>query len=409
MKILLLTSYVPAERIGGSAIVAYNLITRFARQHQVMVCCFTTGTDEENDYIEQLRAQNIEVLPFVHPGQRVQADSRWRKVMRLFERYPFQIQAFVNEELKARFEAVVREWQPDIIQSELLRLAWVIDLPHGSARTVFETHAVSTDLSLQDLNHSQGLKARLLAAWEYWRTRRAEAYYCRHSNLVTAVMQEDCDRLRGLSGVKAIELVTVGVDFERFHPLPPCDDRRLIFTASLFYKPNIDGITWFCHEVLPRVQAKFPDASLTIVGRNPAPEVYALAERPGVTVYGSVPSMQEYVASAAVMINPLTTGGGIKQKLIEAMAWERASVTTTFGRLGIPAVDGVHTLVADSAADFAASCIRLLDDRDLRYQMAHAARQLVERQFSWDAVVERWYTLYDRVLQGRELASQTER
>ena len=93
--------------------------------------------------------------------------------------------------------------------------------------------------------------------------------------------------------------------FRRAGATGPAQPPALVFTGTMDYRPNVDGVCWFVREVWPRLRRRVPELILRIVGRDPAPEVRRLARRPGVVVTGSVPDVRPYLASAVAAICPL--------------------------------------------------------------------------------------------------------
>jgi glycosyltransferase involved in cell wall biosynthesis len=127
---------------------------------------------------------------------------------------------------------------------------------------------------------------------------------------------------------------------------------------------------------------------VAIVGRNPGPDIRALADRdPLVTVTGTVPDVRPYLWGSPVSIVPLRVGGGTRLKIYEAMAAGAAVVSTSIGAEGLDVSSPDHLRLADTPESFAEACVDLLDDDAGRRQMAQAAWELVSTRFSWDSVV----------------------
>src|SRR5207302_4004164 len=151
----------------------------------------------------------------------------------------------------------------------------------------------------------------------------------------------------------------------RFQPAPLADAPTLVFTGTLSWGPNIDGLTWFCTDVLPLVRARVPDVRLDIVGREPLPEVEALARLAGVSVHADVPSVVPWLEQARVAVVPLRIGSGTRIKALEAMAAGRPVVGTSVGLEGLDIEDGVHALVADEPPTLADAVVRVLTDDEV--------------------------------------------
>jgi glycosyltransferase involved in cell wall biosynthesis len=164
----------------------------------------------------------------------------------------------------------------------------------------------------------------------------------------------------------------------------------VLFTGTMSYPPNHQGIRWFVDEVWPRVRAAMADAELDIVGKDPPAEVLALDGRDGVRVHGFVPSMGPFFASSHVVAVPILTGAGIRVKIVEAMSAGRAIVSTRLGWEGLPHVEpGRHLLVADDPDPFAEQAIALLRDQRRRAELGREARSLAEREYDWRSLGDR--------------------
>lgn len=181
-----------------------------------------------------------------------------------------------------------------------------------------------------------------------------------------------------------------GVDTERFRPTRLPSAPALVFTGTLSWGPNIDGLVWFCREVFPLIRADVPDARLDIVGREPLPEIEGLARLDGVSVHPDVVSVVPWLEKARVALVPLRIGSGTRLKALEAMAAGRPVVGTTIGLAGLGVENGVHALVADEPVKLAAAATRLLTDDGLAVQVAKAGAEHARADFSWDVIGRRF-------------------
>ncbi|MDQ4035781.1 MAG: glycosyltransferase [Chloroflexota bacterium] len=158
------------------------------------------------------------------------------------------------------------------------------------------------------------LRARLAATAE----RRAMSRF----DVVTTVADADADRLRSLAPKARVEVVPNGVDADRFSPHPDLkpSPSTLVFVGAMSYPPNVAAMRYFTNEVLPIVHRARPDARLTIVGRDPAPDVRAMASA-SVEVTGEVEDVRPYLAGASVFVAPMVSGSGIKNKVLRQWRW----------------------------------------------------------------------------------------
>jgi glycosyltransferase involved in cell wall biosynthesis len=113
-----------------------------------------------------------------------------------------------------------------------------------------------------------------------------------------------------------------------------------------------------------------------------------------VIVTGLVDDVRSYLERAAVVIAPLRIGGGTRLKIVEAMAMGKPIVSTRIGAEGLDVHDDVDLLLADTAEDFAAQVVRVLDDPSLAQHLGEAARHRAESQYSWHDAVDRLERFY---------------
>lgn len=227
--------------------------------------------------------------------------------------------------------------------------------------------------------------------------RRFESATLARFDAALVCSENDEMALRSLAGADGtIAVIPNGVDCSYFSPMHApgrklADGRAIVFVGSMDYHANSSAMCYFVDRVLPLVLARH-DARLTIVGKNPTADVRALAgDR--VTVTGAVDDVRPFVAGADVVIAPLLVGGGTRLKILEAMAMQRAVVSTSVGCEGITARHGHELLIADGAPEFAGQIDRLLTDGSLRTAMGSAARHFVLENYDWHVVNRRLQTV----------------
>jgi len=236
---------------------------------------------------------------------------------------------------------------------------------------------------------ARGLAYRAHSRREFFLRRTEELSACMAVDHVVTVSQTDADLLRSELPSLAPTVVPNGVDLERYAlAAPPSGTAHAVFVGKMDYRPNIDAMQWFCDEILPLVQRRVPEFTLSIVGQNPVSAVQKLAHREGVDVTGRVPDTRPFIAAANAVVVPLRAGSGTRLKVLEGMAMGRPVVTTGVGCEGIDVVRGRHIAVAESAPEFADTLARVLNDPSLIASLAREGRDLVERRYSWRASVD---------------------
>ena len=221
-------------------------------------------------------------------------------------------------------------------------------------------------------------EARLLGAFERAVSSRVAASLF--------VSEAEAQLYRDGGGLGEVRTVENGIDARIFDPaiVTPVDQAGplIVFTGQMDYRPNIDAVTWFASEVLPRIRQSHAQARFAVVGRAPSAAVTALAG-PNVIVTGAVDDVRGWLAAADVCVAPLHLARGIQNKVLEAMAMARPVVASSAAAEGIDH-DGALR-VADGAAAMAEAVVALLEDRDQASALGLAARCRVIDRYDWDA------------------------
>jgi glycosyltransferase involved in cell wall biosynthesis len=244
---------------------------------------------------------------------------------------------------------------------------WVAELHNVESGTLHAMAGIATARRQRLLLHAQARRAGRLERW-------IGGVYDR----VVTVSADDAAALSCRAHV-----VPNGVDVSAWPVSVVPAAPTVMFTATLDYLPNVEGIQWFVREVWPRVRAVVPDARLDVVGRRPVESVAALAELPGVAVHANVPDVRPFVTAARVCVVPLRVGSGSRLKVLEAWAGGRPVVGTTVGLAGLAVEDGRNALVADGPGELAVAVGRTLRDASLAQALADAGRQRARERYDW--------------------------
>ncbi|MGN6217182.1 MAG: glycosyltransferase [Solirubrobacterales bacterium] len=174
----------------------------------------------------------------------------------------------------------------------------------------------------------------------------------------------------------------------------------ILFVGNFAHPPNRDAAVWLAREILPTVLERRPEARLRIVGSGPTAEVRGLAA-PQVELVADAPSVLPHLEEAAVVMAPVRTGGGMRMKVLQAMAAGKAVVTTGRGSEGYTGFGAEPPLaVADGEAEIAAATAALLADDAARLRLGERAREFAERHHSPEAWAERLTAVYEEAREG---------
>jgi glycosyltransferase involved in cell wall biosynthesis len=320
-----------------------------------------------------------------------------------FSRFPYFLEKYRVPALRAEVGRLVERERFDVVLCDFLQTAAaVMDLPLGK-RVVFEHNVEYVIRKRHWERETHPVKKWLLEA-EWRKAFAVEGEVCRTFDHVITVSEGDRKTVEQDFRITHVSDLPTGVDLDFFQPrAEPERPGNLVFVGSMDWHPNEDGIFWFVQEVFPRIRQQAPQASLTVVGRNPSARLKQLAGHSGaIEITGTVPDVRPHVARAQVVVVPLRIGGGTRIKIFEAMSMGKAVVSTTLGAEGLPLAGGSEILLADRAEEFARGVVRLLNDPAQRAAVGRAARLKVQREHGWDGVAARMEQILSAVAAERK-------
>ncbi|MEW6771940.1 MAG: glycosyltransferase family 4 protein [Bacillota bacterium] len=379
MKILFLTAEPPWPLDQGDKLRNYHLLKALAAEHEVTLATFCLPGEENGPWREALSSLCRAVYPV--PLNRRQMLVN---VLRL-PHLPVTLAARASARMVRLLRQLTREQKFDVAYACQLKTAGYLSHCAARRRVADLTDAVSL-YRRRMLCFARSWPAKAFGAIEAQRLAFWEKQVAQLADLTLVVSPVDAAALKEAAPRARVAVLPNGVDLDHFRPLPDPQTPVLLFYGHLRYPPNADGIVWFCHEIFPLVREAVPEAELWIAGKEPPPEVAALAALPGVTLTGYVPDLRPYLAQAAVVVVPLRFGAGTRLKILEAFAAGRPVVSTSLGCEGLEVQPGVHLEVADTPASFAEAVIRLLQD-PLRWAALVAnGRKIAEEKYSWRSI-----------------------
>jgi sugar transferase (PEP-CTERM/EpsH1 system associated) len=331
-----------------------------------------------------------------------------------------QVHYWYSPQMQRKINQLLAEENFQLIHAQLFRMGQYVIKTEGIAKVLDLCDSLALNLSRRaELDCTP---KRFLVKLEEKRVRRYEVEIMKAFDSGTVVAHFDRDYLLNQDNSLNLSVVPMGVDLKYFQPLKVnndsngadvtekqnmtltvqedfADDRskNLLFTGTMNYFPNSDAVIYFCNNVFPLIQKRYPDATFYIVGNHPTEQIRRLSDQEGVVVTGYVPDIRPYFEKASVFVAPLRAGSGIQTKNLEAMAMGIPVVTTSIGAMGLEAETDTELLIADTPETFAERVIHLIENPDIRQNLANAGRKRVEASYDWQVLVNRLEQVYDQI------------
>jgi polysaccharide biosynthesis protein PslH len=434
MKILMLSAtfpYPPGR--GGTQVRTFNLLKYLSARHDVILGTLRS-IDVTDAQIEELREYVAELAVFPHPqippqppkgGLRIQqglflppplskggTEGGFSQILGKLHRFSQFVLFGTPPNVLSNYSPTMQQWADELVDAGKCD---VVTCEHSVNEIYVRPEWRQKVLTVANIHSSVwGTCRQILATGNSEKPGRDrlnlpllahyEKRYCAKFSRIVATTETDKQQLlelllppnsrRGPALVPEIDVIPNGVDLAEF----PYRDRdpggyTLIFAGAMNNLPNIDAVRFLSLEILPLLQQRYPETTLTVVGTSPVPEVLALGERSGIQIVGRVQRVAEYLHQAAVCAIPMRIGFGIKNKTLEAMAAGTPIVASDRALEGLSVGGGGRSpraLRANGVREYVDAITSLFDDRHLREELSRNGRSLVESEYTWEVVGRRY-------------------
>lgn len=402
MRILFLTqvSVYPAD--AGPKIKSSLVLQHLCRQHTIFYCTFIRSQAE----IELLQlllpdCQGITTIPL--------ARSRLKDVFffikSLLSRCSFLLLRDEHQTMKNRVQELLLQAQIEVLHIDQLSMMQFVP-PQWPGLVILDEHNAVWKVLERLRQETRNPLKRWLLGREVQYIRRAEGEVCRRAQAVLAVSESDRQALVEVAGQEAtISVVPIAVDSTQYAairqsraPVPG----RLLTIGTLFWPSNSTGLAWWLRTGYANLQQRYPGVTYDIVGPRPPAELRWLARKyASVKLHGYIADTTPFWQQAAALAVPLRSGGGVRVKILEAMAMGVPIISTSIGCEGLEVKDGTHLLIADTPEAFAAACAHMLQDQQLAATLAHNAYRLLRERYDAPTILAMLDTIYERVANKR--------
>jgi len=384
---LFLSQRIPYPPNKGDKIRSFNILKHFAQTHRIHLGCFIDDP-EDWAHVEYLDEFCVDVC--IAP-----LDQTWGKVRSMsafLTGDALNLPYFYNRKLADWCAKVLGDVTPDVAFAFSSQMAQYFLKPEPRPRRLIVDYCdVDSDKWLQyakskswPMNWVFAREGRTLLAYD-----RRVGECIDHGTFVAEPEVELFQKLAPESADK-IHAISNGIDGVYFSPDRkydnpyPDDSPTLLFTGAMDYWPNVDAVVWFAQDMFPILKQRVPNISFYIVGGNPTADVQKLDRIDGVHVTGRVPDMRPYFAHADVSVVPMRIARGIQNKVLEAMAMAKPTVTTQHSLDGIDAIPDRDLLLANDVDAFVECTLRCLDDPEMK-TLGTNARKLIVDAYTWPA------------------------
>ncbi len=384
-KILIISPYFPYPPRDGGKVRLYNLIKHLSKENEIYLLAYIEP-EASMESVSLAKKFCKDVFPVVrHEDKRIERNDIPRCVSF------FYTQAMIDE-----LQKVIASVKPDLVQLDFLIMSEYVN--HIKDIPVFYTEHDLGTLDFNQSYHDRDMPDNLRYA-EWRRLVDYEKRIIKKFKSVIVLTQRDQNLMKDFNPEVKTVVIPTGVDIDFFHPscVRNAEKTNLIFIGHYKHYPNADAIVYFVKFIFGRILSHIPDIKLYIVGSGLTEDVKNLACG-NIIVTGEVDDVREYLKMPNIFIAPVRLGGGIKGKVLEAMASGTPVIGTQEAADGINCTPFFDMLVAENEEHFAELAVQLYNNRILYNEISKNARINVEKNYDWKSIASKLNEFYTQNL-----------
>lgn len=324
--------------------------------------------------------------------------------LNFFSNTPYNIQRFYSKKFEQLIISVLKENEFDIIQFESLYVIPYLAIvkKYSNAKFILRAHNVEHQLwerrSMEEKNILKKYYLNLLAS----RIKKHETAAINNVDAVVTITHIDETYFKKITPKGTFLTIPFGIDIEKYSHFPShASLATVFFIGALDWKPNIDGLLWFIKNVWQNISKQLPGTKIHIAGKNTPQKIKNLSSG-NIQVDGEVPDALEYMSRHNIMIAPLFSGGGMRIKIIEAMAMGKVVITTTMGAEGIPCKNGENILIADTREDFSKRLIESIGNQEQCNTIGNNAKQFAFQHYDNKILSKKLIAFYNHLITSKK-------
>ena len=401
--ILFVSEKFPWPLDDGGQIRTYQVLKALATRFRVLLISKSPRSPELEIPIRELGVDVLTVSNHRHWWT-----TSWGLIIALFTRRPFPLPTNFSGEILRVVRDQIASGKVAVLHLNHLDAAQYVHwLTKANCRPkfVFDTHNVLTTLYGR-LVKSEARWIHKAYCWMQWRKMEPYEKSVMDETDCVIVCSEVERRLLSEWGIRNCLVVPNGVDIASFEPgVAPRDvlerPPNVVFVGAMDYLPNADGVRWFLDSVDTDLRRRFPSYKLTVVGKNPPPDLLSMSQAGRIEFTGRVDDVRPYLRSADIFVVPLKIGGGTRLKILEALAMELPVVATSVGAEGLELTDRTHLRIVESGTEMALALQELWDQHGLAREMAKCGRMQVCSKYTWSQSIVPLREYYEREFSGK--------
>lgn len=385
MRILFITQFLPYYPDTGGKIKTWGILKILSKKHQVFLVSFV---DKKEDLVYEKKVKKIcwRVKSFVQPIiTQAHRDLKIKALLSLFSLKPFRAFKHYSKEMEEFIRKISKEQIFDVIYVDhdvMIQYLGAIS-NKNKALVIYDEHNISSLAAWRNFLIEKKPIDKLAYLLETTKWFLYEQKHLFRFDYVFTISPVDRKRLikRGMTS-KKITFLSIPIKIKpifRFNP----KEKNILFIGLMSWKPNEDGFWWFYKEIFPAIKKEIPDVKLTVIGAYPSRSMREAAKIDGnLEFLGYVKNLIPYFKKASIFIIPIRSGGGIRVKILDALARGIPVVSTKLGAEGINVKNRKEILIDDEAEEFIRAVLKLMTNKKIANHLSKNGLKFIQTHYS---------------------------
>ncbi len=385
MKLFVITSRIPYPLEKGDKLRIFHQMKELSKNHQIYLCALQSSNKKDDKQAYEVLNKFCEEVHFIKLSAIQIALSLFKS---LFTGTPFQTALFTDVKAKLKVRDLINSISPNHIYCQLTRAAEYVR-SENRTKTLDYMDAFSKGMERRAKNTN--LFSSWIYSWEASKQKKYEQEIFSSFNSHCIITEED-QKCIDTKHKKEIKIIRNGVDFNYFTPQYTSIKYDIVFVGNMGYAPNIDAAQFLCNDILPLIKKEIPSIKVLLAGAEPSLTVQNLKSE-SVDVSGWLKDIRTAYSESNIFIAPMRIGTGLQNKLLEAMAMNKACVTTPLANKALKAPKNSIS-IGITAQELADECILLLNNKEQNSRQALLGHNFVKDAYQWSKTTDELTKLF---------------
>jgi len=382
-KILFITQLLPYPPYSGGKLKTFKILKILAQKYHLQVICFHDQKHHQKNAQKLSTLLNIKVKSFHWPViSKANKKLIIKAVASLFSLKPFRVYKYFNPKLAKYITKLTSQHNFNIIYLDHNTSYQYLKYINKStnSKVIYDEHNLDYLAMQRTAKHQINPLKKIFFYYDSLKLYLYEKSMLKKLDLIFCISQTDLINLKKL-GAQPSQLKHLPVPFKpnnqfQFHR----SKSTILFVGLMSWEPNIKAFWWFYKKIFPLIKQKLPSVKLIVIGPLPSKKLLCQATTDNsLQVTGQVPTLISYYKKANALVAPILFGGGIRLKILHALAHGIPTISTTIGAEGI---NPKSLLIANTKEDFAKKTIKILTQPKLAKQFSQAGLTTIKTNYS---------------------------